>query len=103
MPRRNDYLIIYQAGRGISAFCVVNETPRIPKNKEEAPWAGGIYKYGLIIPFKLECEIEESIPLKFEKGRPINLEFSLNIMRKGFGLLSNTDGEKLAKLANFKY
>ena len=80
------------------AVCKVTGPARSPKDKSEAPWAGGVFRYGIIVPFKLLIEVEQPIAVRFKNGKPENFNFSLNVLRRGFGLLSSADGRKIQEL-----
>ena len=54
-PGVGDTLIVYHAGSGLIAACETTGEWRTPKSKEEAPWAGGIFRYGKFLSNQIRC------------------------------------------------
>lgn len=87
-PKTGDFLIVYHAGNGLRSIGEVTGTWRSPSSREEAPWAGGIFRYGKVIPFKVLKEVEEPIKLTFESNKIAGTDINLNVLRRGFGMVS---------------
>jgi hypothetical protein len=94
---KDDKLIVYQAGAGVVAIAKVTEPIRRPMSKEEAPWAGGVFRYGAIIPIKIIKEWEQPQVLTFINGMIDGTKVSVSALRAGFRLLSNKDAEFIIK------
>lgn len=91
-PGKGDFLLIYHAAHGLKALCEVTAPWKTPSSKEEAPWAGGIYRFGKIVPFQLIIEKDIATKLRFESNKIYGTNINLNILRRGFGLISEKDG-----------
>ena len=92
---KGDYLLFYLASVGFLGIGQVTGPMRIPASKEEAPWAGGIYRYGVILPFKLLREVQDPLKVKFDSNRIPGTGVSTTLLRRGFAQLSKLDGIKL--------
>jgi hypothetical protein len=97
-PSVGDTLIVYHAGSGLIAACETTGEWRTPRSKEEAPWAGGIFRYGKIIPFKLTAQLESPAKISFESNKMSGTSISLVVLRRGFGIISEKDGKTLLAL-----
>jgi hypothetical protein len=97
-PQENDFMIIYHAGHGIQAVCKVTGEWRSPTSKEEAPWAGGIFRYGKVVPFEVEVELPVAATVNFEANKISGTTINLNVLRRGFGPVSERDGKYLRDL-----
>ena len=102
-PKINDSLIIYHAGSGIKAVCQVTASWKSPSSKDEAPWAGGIFRYGKVVPFRIIHELEEPMRVYFESNKIKDTQINLTTLRRGFGIVSKKDGLHLAKLLSFSH
>jgi len=94
--KSGDGLLVYAASRGLKAICQIVGTPRIPLGKSEAPWAGGIFRFGLIVPFKLVIELREPIEFPFNDQKLQGTSISTTQLRKGFSRVSLVDGKFLS-------
>ncbi len=100
---KGDYLIFYLASVGFIGIGQVTGPMTIPTSKEQAPWAGGIYRYGVILPFKLLKEVKEPINVKFQANKVIGTSVSTTLLRRGFSQISTLDGIKIEEsFLNFK-
>lgn len=64
--RGGDSLFVWIGGKGYIAELVASEDPRPPRDRAEAPWPGGQYTFGLIVPFRLILEVKEPVNLRFD-------------------------------------
>ena len=64
-----------------------------PASKEEAPWAGGIYRYGAIMPFKIKIELDSPIVKPFVDNKIVGTSISTTALRKGFVRISSSDAQ----------
>ena len=97
-PKIGDILIIYHAGHGLRSVGEVTGSWKSPSSKDEAPWAGGIFRYGKVFPFKVLKEVDLPIKLTFESNKITGTDINLTILRRGFGLVSKKDGKKLFEM-----
>ena len=90
---KGDHLLFYQASKGFFASAKISGPMKRPTSKEEAPWAGGIYRYGIVIPFKLQIELDEPLRIPFLSMKVEGTSISVTSLRRGFAPISNSDGE----------
>ena len=90
---KGDQLLFYLASKGFFASAKVIGPMKKPSSKEEAPWAGGIYRYGIVIPFKLQLELDEPLRIPFISMKVEGTSISVTSLRRGFAPISNSDGE----------
>jgi hypothetical protein len=63
--KAEDHLLIWLAGRGYVAEAVVTGPPTVPRTKEEAPWPGGLHRFGFVVPMRVVVEVREPISFPF--------------------------------------
>lgn len=95
---KGDGLIVYAASRGFKAICKINGDARRPIDKQEAPWAGGVFRYGLVIPFAVVEEFEEPIAAQFPNQRLNGTSITTTQLRRGFSSITAEDGKAVLKL-----
>ncbi len=95
---KEDILFIYRASKGLIATARVKDKITIPRSREETPWAGGMYRYGALVPFRIEREYEEAIPVKFENMRIAGTKISVTSLRRGFSRVEPADSKILLEL-----
>ena len=95
--KKGDYLIIYGAGKGLVATAIVTGPMRRPESREEAPWAGGIYRYGAIVPFKILVEPETPVWIPYTNMIINGTSIHTSRLQKGFSMISGVDGNYLLK------
>lgn len=59
--RKGDRLFIWMGGKGDIAEAVITADPRPPKNRGDAPWPGGLYSFGWVIPFDVRLGGQEGV------------------------------------------
>lgn len=93
-----DHLLFYWATKGLMGLGECTDVMRRPQSKDEAPWAGGIFRFGVVIPFDLSDEIEVPAGLKFKDGVAIGTNLKVASLRRGFSRIESSDGTYLADL-----
>ena len=73
-----------------------------PLSREEVPWPGGLYRYGAILPFKLEVEMSDPIKIEFKDRLIKNTSIHGSRLQKGFSAITNEDGTYLRNLMTSK-
>jgi hypothetical protein len=104
--KKDDMLLFYFASKGFFAAAELIGSMRKPISKEEAPWAGGVYRYGAIMPFKIKVELETPIIKPFVDNKIVGTSISTTALRKGFVRISNQDAQfiygELSKIKKIK-
>ena len=85
--KKNDQVLVWLGGRGFVATASIVSSPRQPKNRDETPWGGGIYRFGIVIPIVVTFEVKEPVWLGFENGRQILTGLSQFSLRKSFSVI----------------
>ena len=93
--KTGDLLLFYLASVGFLGFGQVTGAMRIPSSKQEAPWAGGIFRYGVILPFNLLREVETPSKVNFVDNKIYGTGVSTTLLRRGFAQVSTQDGLKI--------
>lgn len=89
--KKGDRIFIWLGGKGYVAEAVVTEDPRSPKTRSEAPWPGGLYSFGWVIPFELVLEVKEGVSFPFVGQRQERTGVSKSGLQRSLALLS-TEG-----------
>lgn len=63
--KKGDRIFIWMGGKGYIAEAVITEDPRPPKSRQEAPWPGGLYSFGWVIPFDIVVEVKAAVSFPF--------------------------------------
>ncbi|MFE1584916.1 hypothetical protein ACFW6Q_04380 [Streptomyces sp. NPDC058737] len=92
--KKGDHIFIWMGGKGYIAEAVVTEDPRTPKNRSEAPWPGGLYSFGWVIPFDIVLELKDGVSFPFVGQRQERTGVSKSGLQKSLVLLS-TEGAKV--------
>jgi len=100
--KHGDGLIVYAATRGIKAFCEVVGEVRRPKDKQEAPWAGGVFRYGFIFPFRVVMEFDQPISTRFSSQKLQGTSITTSQLRRGFSSINTEDGKYLLSTLSTK-
>lgn len=95
--QKGDYLLFYMASKGFFALAETTGPMKMPSSKEEAPWAGGIYRYGAIIPMKVLFELDAPMKKAFVDNKIEGTSIAANVLRRGFAQISNQDGTTAAE------
>ena len=90
---KGDMLLFYFASKGFFAAAELTGAMKQPASKEEAPWAGGIYRYGAIMPFKIKIELDSPIVKPFVDNKIVGTSISTTALRKGFVRISRSDAQ----------
>lgn len=89
--RKGDRLFIWQGGKGYVAEALVTEDPRVPKSRDEAPWPGGLYSFGWVIPFDLVLEVKAGVAFPFVGQRQDKTGITKAGLQRSLALMS-TEG-----------
>lgn len=89
---KGDHLIFYAASRGFISTAIVTGPMKRPTTKEEAPWAGGVYRYGAIVPFKILIELTDPLKIPLTKMVFDGTQIHTSRLQKGFSMISGVDG-----------
>jgi hypothetical protein len=93
-----DFLIFYLAGAGFLGQGIVTGSMKIPADKSEAPWGGGVYRYGVVIPFRLTKESKSPAKISFVINKIPGTNISAPLLRRGFASISESDGLFVSKV-----
>ncbi|MFD7767615.1 hypothetical protein [Streptomyces sp. NPDC059787] len=96
--KKGDRIFIWMGGKGYIAEAVITEEPRTPKNRCEAPWPGGLYSFGWVIPFDIVLEVKDGVPFPFIGQRQERTGVSKSGLQKSLVLLS-TEGAEVIREA----
>jgi len=91
-----DRLLVWLAKRGFVACGTVTAAMRRPINKADAPWPGGIHRFGAIVPFKLDLELAQPLRLPFENQKQKVTGIHAFQLRRGFIAIPDSAGEAAA-------
>ena len=92
-----DGLLLYWAGKGLIGYALTTGVMKRPQSKDEAPWAGGTFRFGIVVPFELILEVTEPMPLKFVGGTAVGTGLKVTSLRRGFSRIESKDGLFLLK------
>lgn len=90
-----DRLFFWVGGRGYVAEAEVTATPKVPASKSEAPWPGGTYQYGFIVPFTLVLEVEDPVYYPFDDQRQRETGISKTQLQRSFSLISSSAADAI--------
>ena len=93
-----DCLLFWVGGRGFVGEGEVSGSPRVPANKIEAPWPGGTYQYGFIIPFELRIEVSKAVYLPFSGQIQDRTGISKTQLQRSFSIIGAGAGELVRDL-----
>lgn len=95
-----DRLLIWLAGRGYVAEAVVTGPATVPQTTADAPWPGGIYRYGYIIPMRVVAEVQEPVTFPFVHGIQPETGISTSQLQRSLALVSDTGAIKVSAALN---
>jgi hypothetical protein len=97
-PRVNaeDRLLIWLAGSGYIAEAVVSGPATVPRTAADAPWPGGIYRFGYIVPMRVVAEVREPINFPFVNGIQPDTGVSTSQLQRSLALVSDAGAIKVA-------
>ena len=93
-----DHLVFYKSGVGLVGLGRTTAPMKRPLSREEVPWPGGLYRYGALLPFKLEIDLKEPVKIEFEDRFMKRTTIHGSRLQKGFSAISNEDGMYLRSL-----
>ena len=92
-----NYLIFCAAKKGFLAKVTVDKPMERQTFKDEATWAGGLYRYGANVPFKIDVDHSKLIFTSFVKMIIEGTQINTSRLEKGFSINSAMDGNYLNK------
>jgi hypothetical protein len=93
-----DRLLVWIGGRGYVAEAVVTDPPRPPRNRDEAPWSGGIHRFALVVPMSVAIEVRTPVRLPFMGDRQAETDLPTVMFQRSFALLSETTADHISGL-----
>lgn len=91
-----DRLLVWLAGRGYVAEAVVTGPAKVPHTTAEAPWPGGIYRFGYIVPMQVVAEVREPINFPFVNGIQPDTGVSTSQLQRSLALVSDSGAIKVS-------
>ncbi len=91
-----DRLFIWRGRAGFIAEAIVTGPARVPQDRDEAPWPGGLGRWRSVIPIRVVREVSESYKLPFVRDRQEVTGISSNSLRFGLVHISDTAGDTLS-------
>jgi hypothetical protein len=82
-----DRLLVWQGGRGYIAEAMITGPMRVPISRAEAPWPGGTYRFGYVVPIQVTFETRSPLKLPFNGDKQSVTGFSKNLFRRSFSLV----------------
>ena len=98
--KKGDRLLVWLGASGYIATATILGAPRNPVSREEAPWGGGLHRFGLVFPIKVDFEPNAPVWFGFSQGKQDKTGLAQFSIRKGFSSIPDTVGlaaEKLMK------
>lgn len=96
--RKGDHLLFWLTKKGYLGFGTVIDDPRAPNGREEAPWLGGVERFGTVVPFKLDFETPNPLFLKFGKEGQEITGVKPFTLQSGLALITDSAALQCAKL-----
>lgn len=96
--KKGDKLLVWLGGSGYIAVATVAGVPRNPVSREEAPWGGGLHRFGLVFPIKVDFEPNDPVWLGFKNGKQERTELPQFSIRKGFSSVPDAAGRAAEKI-----
>ena len=93
-----DHLLIWIGGRGYVADCRVTGESKILESEEDAPWPGGPYRYGYVIPMEVLVEPRIPVMLSFVGSYQIETGVSKSQLQRSFALIPEVAGIHVGKV-----
>lgn len=79
-----DRLLVWQGGAGYIAEAQVTGPARIPRDKQEAPWPGGIYRFAYVVPIEVVLEVKSPLNLSFIGNQQSGTGFATGTFQRSF-------------------
>lgn len=95
--KKGDTFLVYRSSHGFIAKGKFLSNLRKPKSKEEAPWAGGLFRYGAVADIEVEKEIIPLFKPNFVNQRMIDTSVSATMLRNGLCKISEADARTILK------
>ena len=95
LVKKGDFLLVFAATRGFISVAQVTGPIKCPMTREEVPWAGGLYRYGALVPFKIIIELDDPLKVSITKMVFDGTAIHTSRLQKGFSMISPDDGKFL--------
>jgi hypothetical protein len=95
--KAGDRLVFYASGKGFLGVAEVIGPMRRPTTPDQAPWPGSHYRYGAVIPFALDLELDPPMKVIFPKMIIEGTSIHTSRLQKGFSMITGEDGNYLLR------
>lgn len=75
--------------RGYVGYGVVTGPARVPKTRDDAPWAGGKYRFTAVVPMKVLVEVQTPIFLPFSHNVQSVTGLNTAYFQRGMSVMSD--------------
>ena len=82
--KKGDRLLFWLAKSGYVGYATVTEDARRPLTREEVPWAGGLYSWGIIVPMSVDFECPTPVWIAFSEGKQLHTGIPQFALQRGF-------------------
>lgn len=79
-----DRLLFWISGQGFVGYGTVSGPVYAPTSREEVPWPGVLYRWGLVVPFHLNFDCPYPVKLKFNASKMEKTFITTYALRRGF-------------------
>lgn len=56
-----DHLLVWIGGTGLVAECTADGPARTPRTDDDVPWPGGLERYRVVLPIKIDFETRDPV------------------------------------------
>lgn len=95
--KAGDRLLFWLGGRGYAGVGAVTAELRVPKTRNEIPWAGGLARWSYLIPIRIDLEVKQPLFIGFERSRQHETDFTLDKFQRGFAPVPDEPAEMIAE------
>jgi len=91
--KKGDKLLVWLGGRGFVGIADIVGPARNPASRDEAPWGGGLHRFGLVFPIRVKFEPSAPVWLGFAGGKQVRTGMPQFSIRKGFSMIPDSVGQ----------
>lgn len=91
-----DRLLIWIAGRGFKAEAVVTGDAIVPQTTADAPWPGGLYRYGYVVPMRVVLEVRDPVIFPFVNGVQPETGVSTAQLQRSMALIPDSGADRIS-------
>lgn len=95
--KKDDKLLVWLGSSGYIGIAKIVGSPRNPVSREEAPWGGGLHRFGLVFPIEVIFEPKAPVWLGFQNGKQEKTGMAQFALRKGFSSITDSAGDAAEK------